>query len=36
MCVCGGGLPQNEASFFALKEPFLEPKKDTSFWDITM
>ena len=27
-CVCGGGLPQNEVSFFPLKEPFLEPKKD--------
>ena len=28
VCVCGGGLPQNEVSFFPLKEPFLEPKKD--------
>ena len=29
LCVCvGGGLPQNEVSFFPLKEPFLEPKKD--------
>ena len=27
VCVCGG-LPQNEVSFFPLKEPFLEPKKD--------
>ena len=27
VCV-GGGLPQNEVSFFPLKEPFLEPKKD--------
>ena len=35
LCVCGG-LPQNEVSFFPLKEPFLEPKKDTSFWDISM
>ena len=26
--VCVGGLPQNEVSFFPLKEPFLEPKKD--------
>ena len=26
-CVCGGGLSQNEVSFFPLKEPFLEPKK---------
>ena len=29
--VCVGGLSQNEVSFFPLKEPFLEPKKDTSF-----
>ena len=29
MCLCvWGGLPQNEVSFFPLKEPFLEPKKD--------
>ena len=29
VCLCvWGGLPQNEVSFFPLKEPFLEPKKD--------
>ena len=29
VCVCvWGGLPENEVSFFPLKEPFLEPKKD--------
>ena len=38
LCVCvgGAGLPQNEVSFFPLKQPVLEPKKDTSFWDISM
>ena len=28
---CISVLSQNEVSFFPLEEPFLEPKKDTSF-----
>ena len=35
VCVWGG-LSQNEVSFFPLEKRFLEPKQDTSFWDISM
>ena len=34
MCVCVVGVSQNEVSFFPLKATVLEPKMDTSFWDI--
>ena len=33
ICVCVG-VSQNEVSCFPLKATVLEPKKDTSFWDI--
>ena len=33
MCVCVG-VSQNEVSFFPRKATVLEPKKDTSCWDI--